>query len=186
MAERVLRPALHRVIGIDPGTIRMGYGVLEVAGNTPRYITCGVIKAPSSEPIEKRLERIYSGLMEVLQEWKPDMLAIEEPFVPRSNDGEGGFRTSAKSAIAVGQAQGIALLAATQRNLPVFRYAPAMVKRSVTAGGGSSKEQVQEMIRLLLGLDSKPEPADAADALAVALCHTQNQQTQSLIREAQR
>ncbi|MSP78681.1 MAG: crossover junction endodeoxyribonuclease RuvC [Dehalococcoidia bacterium] len=185
MPDRLLRPALHRVIGIDPGTLRMGYGILELAGSMPHYLTCGVLRAPASAPVERRLERIYSGLMDVLHVWKPNTLAIEEPFVPRSN-GDDAFRTSAKSAIAVGQAQGIALLAATQCSLPVFRYAPAEVKRSVTAGGGSSKEQVQEMIRLLFGLDVKPEPADAADALAVALCHAQQQQTNALIRDSQK
>jgi crossover junction endodeoxyribonuclease RuvC len=119
----------------------------------------------------------------VLKAWRPDSVAIEEPFLPRSDDGF-GFRTSAKSAIAVGQAQAIALLAATQASLPVFRYTPAQVKRTVSDYGGGSKEQVQEMTRLLLGLAQRPEPADAADALAVAICHAQRMQSDRLLREA--
>lgn len=158
----------------------MGYGLIDVSGSSLQYLSCGVIKASRSAPIEQRLLEVYQGLLAVLQEWRPHVVALEEPFLPRSTSGDNGYQTSVRSAIAVGQAQGAALMAAAQRRVPVVRYAPSQIKRAVSEYGRGSKEQVQEMVRLLLGLDSRPEPSDAADALAVAICHAQQLRVRTL------
>ncbi|MSQ11941.1 MAG: crossover junction endodeoxyribonuclease RuvC [Dehalococcoidia bacterium] len=159
----------------------MGYGLLDVSRSAISCAGYGVLKAPASAPIEQRLAFLYRDLLEVLRVWRPHAMAVEEPFLPRSSDGGNGYRTSARSAIAVGQAQAVALLAAAKHGIPVTRYAPAQVKRAVSQEGRSSKEQVQEMVKLLLGLAERPEPDDAADALAVAICHAQSLQTSRLL-----
>ncbi|MBI2936094.1 MAG: crossover junction endodeoxyribonuclease RuvC [Chloroflexi bacterium] len=171
----------QRVLGIDPGTIRMGYGVLETAAGHTQMLTNGVLKASRSLALGERLLCLHEGLAKLLNQWTPVAVAIEEPYVPR-NEGSGtGYKTSARSAIAIGQAQAIALIAAAAAGIPVYGYAPSQVKQAVSAHGRGSKEQVQEMVRLLLGLDSRPEPSDAADALAVALCHLRYQQVEAIV-----
>ncbi|MFQ5872705.1 MAG: crossover junction endodeoxyribonuclease RuvC [Dehalococcoidia bacterium] len=152
-----------RVLGIDPGTIRMGYGILEESDRGTALVGCGVLKASAKLPVEERLQQLYASLLEVVEEWRPNHVAIEEPFVHRN----------VRSAMMVGEAKAVAILAATGRGIPISRYAPRQVKQAVTSYGGSGKEQVQEMVRLQLGLDSPPEPLDASDAIAVALCHIQ-------------
>ncbi|MFQ5934720.1 MAG: crossover junction endodeoxyribonuclease RuvC [Dehalococcoidia bacterium] len=152
-----------RVLGIDPGTVRMGFGVLDERDGKTSLTQCGVLKAPADLPIEARLQQLYDALLEIVDEWRPDQVAIEEPFVNRN----------VRSAMMVGEAKAVAILAATGRGVPVSRYAPRQVKQAVTSYGGSDKEQVQEMVRLQLGLDTPPEPLDASDAIAVALCHLQ-------------
>lgn len=150
-----------RVLGIDPGTIKMGYGVLDETPAGTVLVQCGVLKASSGLSIEERLQQLYTTLVEIIDEFRPDQVAIEEPFVNRN----------VRSAMMVGEAKAIASLAATGRNIPVARYAPRKVKQAVSGYGGGNKEQVQEMVRLQLGLDTSPEPLDASDAIAVALCH---------------
>jgi crossover junction endodeoxyribonuclease RuvC len=160
-----------RVLGIDPGTLNLGYGVVDEDAGEMAMVTCGVLSLPSRVPVEKRLSSFYKKLVEIVASHRPDEVAIEEPFVAGN----------ARSALAVGRAQAIAILAAANKNLPVFRYLPTQVKQQVTNYGGSGKEQVQEMVRLQLGLAECPHPSDAADALAVAICHLHQKQIEIII-----
>lgn len=159
----------------------MGYGLLAASPGRVSYVTCGALRARASAPIEQRLRQIHAGLLDLLREHRPDEVAVEEPYLPRLTAADESHQSSARAAIAVGQAQAVVLLAAAECSIPVFRYSPAQVKRAVSEYGRGSKEQVQEMVRLLLGLDVKPEPADAADALAVAICHAQQQLVERLL-----
>ncbi len=152
-----------RVLGIDPGTVRMGYGVLEQVDNVISVREWGVLEAPSRLPMEKRLVKLYAGLLALIDHSQPDQAAIEEPFV----------HSNVRSAMMIGEAKAVAILAVAGRGLPVFHYAPRQVKQAVTGHGGSDKEQVQEMVRLQLGMADPPTPLDASDAIAVALCHLQ-------------
>jgi len=149
-----------RVLGIDPGTVVMGYGVIDKQGEVT-MVDCGVINAPARSPIEERLGIIYRHLIEIIIRYHPDVVAVEQPFLAKN----------VKSAIAIGQAQAIAILAASNQGLAIHGYTPTQVKQKVANYGASSKEQIQEMVRLHLGLPVVPTPSDAADALAVALCH---------------
>lgn len=149
------------VLGIDPGTIAMGYGLIRCDGNDSVYIDCGVITTSSRSPIGERLCFLYKNLIDIIENYKPDIVAVEQPFVSKN----------VKSAFAIGRAQAIAILAAANNNLSAYEYTPAQIKQRVASYGASSKEQMQEMVRLQLGLATVPQPHDAADALAVALCH---------------
>jgi len=152
-----------KILGIDPGTVVMGYGVIESENDEVTLVDFGAITVRQSTEIGERLNQLYNELLEVIMRHRPDVVAVETPFVSKN----------VKSAMAIGRAQAIALLAAAKRNIPTYEYAPAKVKQRVTNYGASSKEQVQEMVRLLLGLTEVPQPNDAADALAVAICHVQ-------------
>ena len=154
-----------RILGVDPGTRTMGYCLLDLddRDDPPRCVVWGTIEGGPSREIGERLHEIHAALRGVAERWAPDELAIEEPFVSRER--------GAKSAVAVGQAQAVALLVAAERGLPVRRYAPASVKSAVSNYGGGTKEQVQRSVQLLLGLGDEPMPPDASDAVAVALCH---------------
>jgi crossover junction endodeoxyribonuclease RuvC len=160
-----------RVLGIDPGTLNLGYGVVDEDAGEMAMVDCGVLSLPSKIPVEQRLSSLYKKLVEIVARYQPDEVAIEEPFVADNR----------RSALAVGRAQAIAILAAANKNLPVFRYLPTQVKQQVTDYGGSGKEQVQEMVRLQLGLAERPEPSDAADALAVAICHLHQKHIEILL-----
>jgi crossover junction endodeoxyribonuclease RuvC len=154
-----------RVLGIDPGSRIVGYGLVEVdeAARGPaalRYVECGVIQPPVQGAFPQRLREIAAGLREVLAELGPDEIAIESVFVKRN----------VAAALKLGQARGVALLCAAEAGVPIHEYAPARVKRAVTGNGAASKAQVQQMVRALVGLKRAPR-ADAADALAVAICH---------------
>ncbi|MFQ5826322.1 MAG: crossover junction endodeoxyribonuclease RuvC [Dehalococcoidia bacterium] len=164
-----------RVLGIDPGTIAMGYGLVE-GSEPPTLLDCGVLTAPRRTAPPGRLAHLYEELEAVIDRLHPQEVAIEEPFTAKNP----------RSALAVGQAQGIAILAAARRGLPVYQYSPAQVKQSVTNYGSSSKEQVQEMVRIILRLPHPPRPSDAADALAVALCHLQKSQLDRLLGEVKK
>ncbi|MFC2010970.1 crossover junction endodeoxyribonuclease RuvC [Chloroflexota bacterium] len=150
-----------RILGIDPGTIAMGYGAIESKDDEIALINCGALIAPARSPIGERLSCLYNQLIEIVSRYQPDAVAIEQPFMAKN----------VKSALAIGQAQAIAMLAATNKGIPTYEYTPTQIKLSVTNYGTSSKEQIQEMVRLQLGLSQIPQPTDAADALAVALCH---------------
>ena len=154
-----------RVLAIDPGTLRMGYGVVD-AEPMPRADDYGVVALPASMPIENRLYQLHTHILNMIHVFQPDAIAVEDPFVGR------GERAFAKSALAIGQAQAVVLIGAASQGVPVHRYAPASVKRAVTDYGGATKEQVQRMTVSTLGLHEMPE-SDAADALAVGLCHIQ-------------
>lgn len=162
-----------KVLGVDPGTLNMGYGVIEETGGSQIVmLTCGVISAPQKMPIEERLCHMYEGLKKVITEFKPDEMAVEEPFMANN----------ARSALAIGRAQAVSFLAGAQARLPVARYMPTQVKQLVTNYGRSSKEQVQQMVKLQLGVTGLPEASDAADALAVAICHLNQQHLQEILK----
>ncbi len=150
-----------RVLGIDPGTIAMGYGVIETRDDETTLIDCGALTTPARSTIGERLSYLYNKLLEIISRYQPDAVAVEQPFIAKN----------VKSALAIGKAQAIAILAAATKGVPTYEYTPAQIKQRVTNYGASSKEQIQEMVRLQLGLSQIPEPSDAADALAVALCH---------------
>lgn len=150
-----------RVIGIDPGTIRLGYGIIEHDAGRLKAVGFGVITSAARKPIENKLCSIHNGLKKVFEQYSPEQVALEEPFVS----------DNARSALSIGRAQAIAMLAAGERELPIFRYSPAQVKFQVTSYGRSDKQQVNEMVKLQLGLRNQEIPEDAADALAVAICH---------------
>ena len=164
------------VLGIDPGTVRMGYGVLE-ADPQPEADDYGVIALPRSMPLEERLYQLHTHILNMIGIFGPDAIAVEEPFVGR------GERSFPGPAIAVGQAQAVVLIGAASQGIEVFRYSPAQIKRAVTDFGGATKQQVQEVITSSLGLRETPE-SDAADALSVGLCHlVQTRSTNALLRE---
>jgi crossover junction endodeoxyribonuclease RuvC len=160
-----------RVLGIDPGTLNLGYGVVDEEGREMRMVNCGVLRSSAKLSLEQRLSSLYCELCKIVADSVPDEVAVEEPFVA----------DNVRSALALGRAQAIAILAAANQRLPVFRYPPALVKQNVTNSGNSSKAQVQEMVRIQLGLAKSPEPSDASDALAVAICHLHQRQFDSLL-----
>jgi crossover junction endodeoxyribonuclease RuvC len=160
-----------RVFGIDCGTEITGFGVVESdnTGRQPRLLmkAMGTIRLAKSKSTPERLEQVFRQLTAELERWQPDAVAIEEVF----------YSVNAKSALKLGQVRGVALLAAACRKLPVAEYAPLKIKSSVVGYGLAKKEQVQFMVGRLLELDQVPEPADAADALAIAICHIHTAQT---------
>jgi crossover junction endodeoxyribonuclease RuvC len=160
-----------RILGIDPGTIVMGYGVIEAGDDRITLLDSGALVTQERSPIGERLSFIYRRLLEIIARYQPDAAAIEQPFMAKN----------VRSALAVGRAQSIAILAAAERGIPTYEYTPAQVKQRVTNYGASTKEQVQEMVRLQLNLAELPQPTDAADALAVALCHLQETRIDSLL-----
>ena len=160
-----------RVLGIDPGTVRMGYALLL---DEPVAIEeYGVLSQSRSLSLPMRLHRLHQDLMVLVDRLSPDEMALEEPFVSQDKNRRTG--------IAVGQAQAVGLIVAASADLLIRTYAPSTVKQAVTGYGGGSKSQVQEMVRLQLGLEEIPQPDDAADAIAVALCHLRTQETERLL-----
>ncbi len=160
-----------KILGIDPGTVVMGYGVIESDGSETALVDYGAIAVPERLKTGERLNFLFKELLKVIRKHKPDIIAVESPFVAKN----------VKSALAIGRAQAIALLAAASQHIPTHEYTPAQVKLRVANYGASSKEQVQEMVRLQLGLEEAPEPNDAADALAVALCCVQEMHVNDLL-----
>lgn len=147
-------------LGIDPGTALLGYGV--VAGHDAiRMVEYGAIETRPEDSPPRRLEIIYDALIDIIDEYQPDVVAIEQLF----------FARNTTTALAVGQARGVAMLAASKSNLDVFEYKPAEIKLAIAGHGGADKRQIQEMVRTILGLSELPRPDDAADALAVGICH---------------
>lgn len=149
-------------LGIDPGTARLGYGVI-LGGMQPKLIDAGLIETWPDEPMPDRLVTLYEGVQELIEEFNPDVLAIEQLF----------FARNVTTAITVGQARGVVILAAAQAKVPVAEYTPSEIKQAVSGYGKADKPQMQEMVRMILNLTSVPRPDDAADALAVAICHAQ-------------
>ena len=150
-----------RIFGIDPGSERTGYGCVETDGRRHVLIVCGAITAPPGDPLPQRLARIHRDLAGLLASCHPDTVAIENLF----------HAANARSALKLGHARGVAMLAAVEAGCAIVEYTPAEIKRAVVGYGRAEKHQVQQMIKLLLGLDAAPTPNDAADALAVAICH---------------
>jgi crossover junction endodeoxyribonuclease RuvC len=150
-----------RILGIDPGSLRLGYGVIDRVGKAGlAYVECGVITAPAHKVRAERLVTIGRGLREVLDELRPDEVALEQAF----------YGKNVQSALALGEARGVATFVVTDRGLPVAGYAPALVKRTIVGHGAATKQQIGYLVRALLSLRRVPEP-DAADALAIAICH---------------
>jgi crossover junction endodeoxyribonuclease RuvC len=154
-----------RIFGIDPGSERTGYGCVEIDGSRHRIITCGAIRTAATASFPEKLLKIHAGLASLLGECRPDCVAIENLF----------HANNARSALKLGHARGVAMLAAVQSGLPVFEYTPAEVKRAVVGYGRAEKHQVQQMVKLILGLAALPTPFDASDALAIAICHSHSQ-----------
>ena len=150
-----------RIFGIDPGSLRTGYGCVETDGSRYRLVTCGVVSAPRGASFPDRLLAIHEGLEALLKAASPECVVIENLFHAKN----------ARSALVLGHARGVAVLAAVRAGLPMFEYTPAEVKMAVVGYGRAEKHQVQNMVKLLLGLETPPSPHDAADALAVAICH---------------
>ena len=151
-----------KIFGIDPGSERTGYGCIETAGSRHHLVICGALSAPAGATFPDKLKHIHAGLAALLACHKPDCVAIENIFHARN----------VRSALKLGHARGVALLAASEAGLAVFEYTPAEVKRAVVGYGRAEKPQVQQMMKLLLGLEALPSPHDAADALAIAICHS--------------
>ncbi len=148
-----------RIIGIDPGTGILGFGVIDANRGKTQLVTAGVITTPAHTPLPDRLEEIYLGITDIIAETKPELMAIEKLF----------FTKNVTTAISVAEARGVVILTAKQANLRIIEYTPNEVKQSMTGYGGAKKPQVQEMVRLQLGLKEVPKPDDCADALAAAL-----------------
>jgi crossover junction endodeoxyribonuclease RuvC len=162
-------PAKDRIIlGIDPGTIVMGYGLLHVQNNVLKPIGIGVIKLEKFEDHSMRLKRIFERTIGIIEEFKPDELAIEAPF----------FGKNVQSMLKLGRAQGVAIAAALSKNIPITEYSPKKIKMSITGNGNASKEQVAAMLLQVLGLNGGHDYLDATDAMGAALCHYyQNKKT---------
>jgi crossover junction endodeoxyribonuclease RuvC len=150
-----------RIFGIDPGSTRTGYGCVESDGTRHRLLCCGAIAPPAGSAFSDRLHFIHHHLERLLHETQPTCVAVENLFHAKH----------ARSALQLGHARGVALLAVRQANLPLVEYTPAEVKLAVVGYGRAEKTQIQQMVKLLLGLEAPPKPHDAADAVAVALCH---------------
>jgi crossover junction endodeoxyribonuclease RuvC len=160
-----------RILGIDPGTVVVGYGIIDSRDDEIALVHFNAITCRQKSPISERLSYIYNKLSEVIVRYHPDAVAVEQPFVAKN----------VKAAMAIGKAQAVAILAAANRGIPAYEYTPAQVKRGVANYGASSKEQIQEMVKLQLGLAEVPRPDDAADALAVAICHLRETHLKNLL-----
>jgi crossover junction endodeoxyribonuclease RuvC len=163
------------VLGVDPGTAITGYGLVRGEGDDLRLVDYGAITTPSDESLPQRLQEIYRQLTALIQERQPTAAAVEKLF----------FSRNVRTALSVGQARGVALLAMANAGIAVHEYTPLEVKQAVVGYGRATKEQVQEMVKMLLGLDSVPQPDDAADAIAVAICHIHSARMKDLTRRAE-
>lgn len=150
-----------RIIGIDPGTGILGFGVIEIQKNKARMITAGVISTPAHTPLDERLEEIFDGLTSIIAETKPDVMSIEKLF----------FAMNVTTAMSVSHARGVAMLTGRKAKLKIAEYTPLQIKQTVTGYGAADKKQVQEMVKLHLKLQQVPKPDDAADALAAAITY---------------
>lgn len=161
-----------RIMGIDPGLATTGYGFVDYQHNQFRVIQYGVIRTHSKTPMPDRLNKINECMKQLIIRYKPDTVAVEELF----------FNSNAKSALLVGQARGVVILTASLENLPIFEYTPLQVKQGVAGYGRAEKQQVQIMVKTLLNLKEIPKPDDAADALAIAMCHAHTGNFQNLFK----
>jgi crossover junction endodeoxyribonuclease RuvC len=163
-----------RVLGIDPGIALMGYGLIECNKDELTTVGYGCLSTPAKQATPERLLALYDGLIDIIERYQPSEFAIEM-FIARN----------LKTALIVGQARGVALLAAARKGLPVYEYTPLEVKQNVSGYGRGDKRQIQEMVKIQLGLDCIPEPDDAADALAVAICHLSKARFSQLLAQSQ-
>ena len=162
------------VLGIDPGTAITGYGLVREGEQGLTLVDYGVITTTAGQPLPERLQAIYQGLAAVVREHQPQQAAVEELF----------FSRNARTALSVGHARGVTLLALADAGLPIHEYKPLEIKQALTGYGGADKQQMQEMVRLLLDLDHVPQPDDAADAVAVAVCHLHSARMAAAIEDA--
>ncbi len=153
-----------RIIGIDPGTGILGFGIIEAEGDKFHLVDGGVIRTPVKEDDAVRLQTIFEELTDIIAETKPEEMAVEKLF----------FAQNVTTAMTVAQARGVVLLAAKQAGLKISEYTPLQIKQALTGYGRAEKKQVQEMVRVMLGLKEIPKPDDCADALAAAICHSQS------------
>lgn len=151
-----------RILGIDPGIAVMGYGIIDMTGGKPGLVEAGVIRTKRSQPLEKRLVALYQGIKEVMEEFRPSLIALEEL--------RSAYKSPRTSSI-MGQARGIVLLLAGMLDIPVKSYSPTSIKSALTGSGSATKEQVQKSVQQILKLEEAPRPSDVSDALAVALFH---------------
>ena len=152
---------IKRVIGVDPGLTITGFGILDYKGGQIRTVAFGTIKPPAKESLPNRLEYLNSHMTELLEKFEPNAFAIEDTF----------FSQNVKSALLLGQARGVLILAAASKGIPSMDYAPRKVKQSVVGNGAADKTQVQYMVQQILKMDEPPKPLDVSDALAIGLCH---------------
>ncbi|MBF1023933.1 MAG: crossover junction endodeoxyribonuclease RuvC [Candidatus Nanogingivalaceae bacterium] len=150
-----------RIIGIDPGTGILGFGVIDAKRGGYRLVTAGVIKTPAHTPLDKRLAEIFDGLTEIIAETRPEVMSIEKLF----------FARNVTTAISVAHARGVVMLTGHKAGLAIAEYTPLQIKQTLTGYGKADKKQIQEMVRLNLGLSQAPKPDDCADALAAAITH---------------
>lgn len=153
-----------RILGIDPGVATVGFGVIDSERSGQRFVRCGVITTPANTPLTSRLDRIYSDLGELIRLFSPDAAAVEELF----------FNTNITTGISVAEGRGVILLACFHSGVPVYEYTPLQVKQAVAGYGRAEKRQVIDMVKRILNLPAAPKPDDAADAVAIALCHARS------------
>jgi crossover junction endodeoxyribonuclease RuvC len=154
-----------RVLGIDPGSLVTGFGVVEDGANGLQALAWGAVRTTARQPLSERLKRIYDGLCQAVQIWQPDAVSVEQVF----------FAENPKTALTLGHARGVALLTVAHAALPLVEYSALEIKMAVTGYGRAAKPQMQQMVQTLLRLDELPQPVDAADALAAAICHVHTQ-----------
>lgn len=152
-----------RILGIDPGTGILGFGVIEVTKGKAVLVDAGVVRTPAHTPLDERLVDIYDSLQEVIEQTKPDEMSIEKLF----------FARNVTTAISVSHARGVAMLVGKQAGLAIYEYTPMQIKQGITGYGKATKQQMQEMVRVILNLKEVPKPDDCADAIAAALLHAQ-------------
>ncbi len=163
-----------KVLGIDPGSQTLGWGIVEGSGLKYQGVAFGTVKSSPRDAFSKRLLKIYKGIEEVIERFEPDVLSIEEAF----------YAKNVKVALKLGQVRGVVLLLGEKSGMEVAEYSPRMIKKTVVGYGNAEKQQVQEMVRILLKLKKNPEPHDAADALAIAICHFHHAGMQNKIKSA--
>lgn len=163
-----------RVLGIDPGSETLGWGVVEGNGLKYSLVDYGTVKSSPREKFSKRLLKIYDGVAEVIERFQPDNLSVEEAF----------YAVNVSVAMKLGQVRGVVLVLGEKNNLEIGEYAPRLIKQTVVGYGNAEKHQVQEMVKLLLRMKTVPQPHDAADALAIAICHFHHAGAQNRINQA--
>jgi crossover junction endodeoxyribonuclease RuvC len=161
-----------RVLGIDPGTLTSGYGIVAEEDHKLFHVASGGISPSAKQPFPKRLKKIYEELVKVIDQYRPHVIVVEDLFVSKN----------IKSALKLGHARGVAILAAMNAGVPVFEYSPLEVKQAVVGNGKAEKKQVQLMVKILLELTKVPHPADAADALAAAICHIHSSRMREILK----
>ncbi|MHB1006237.1 MAG: crossover junction endodeoxyribonuclease RuvC [Chloroflexota bacterium] len=163
------------ILGLDPGTATTGYGLVRTDGDRTTLVEYGAITTPAHVPLSRRLQLLHTGITGLIAAWQPNEAAVEQLF----------FSRNVTTALAVGHARGVLLLSLADAEIPLFEYTPAEVKQAVVGYGRGRKEQVQEMVRILLSLEEPPTPDDAADALAIAICHVNTERMRRVIAASQ-